>query len=240
MIDHLKTSCMQTVRDRVRRPEQPLRAVTVIHGAVMLWGLLAALFLAGCRPPATPVPEDAIAVNIAFMVDEGFHDGEAYMPLGYLTNRGARVTVIGPRRGIVGAYNSDFTILIEKTVAEVDAADFDALVLPGGQAPARLREHQDAVRLAREFFELNKIVAAICHGPQVLITAGVMDGVTATGVGGIRDELEEAGASYVDQSVVIHDNLITSRLPQDLYNFSAAIEQAVLAPPPLQDPPVQP
>ncbi len=179
-------------------------------------------------------------LNIAVLVDEGFHDGEAYMPIGYLSNRGAELTVIGPERGLVTAYNSDFTILIQQAVHEVSVDDFDALILPGGQAPASLREREEVVEFARDFFETGRVVAAICHGPQVLITAGVMHGKNATGFGGIQEELEDAGVNYHDESVVIDGNLITSRTPPDLYDFALAIEQAVLISPTIEDMPPQP
>lgn len=208
---------------------------------VLMVSAVALVFLiTACQPE---VHHDRVAVdpvNIAVMVDEGFHDGEAYMPIGYLTNRGAHITVIGPEPGLVTAYNSEFTIHIQRAVDDVSVDEFDALILPGGRAPSKLRENEAAVEFAREFFESGKTVAAICHGPQVLITAGVMEGVDATGFEGIKDELEEAGVNYMDESVVIFNNLITSRIPPDLYDFSAAIEQSVLVAPTIEDIPPQP
>lgn len=205
---------------------------------IPLMGLL--IMLIGCQPEVRHEVDVMDPVNIAVLVDEGFHDGEAYMPIGYLTNRGASVTVIGPEIGLVSAYNSDFTILIQRTVDEVGIDDFDALILPGGQAPSRLRENEAVVEFVRDFFESGKVVAAICHGPQVLITAGVMEDMNATGFEGIKEELEEAGVNYMDESVVIHDNLITSRTPPDLFDFSKAIEQSVLVSPTIEDIPAQP
>lgn len=198
------------------------------------------MILAACQPETRQEAEVTAKPEIAVLTGEGFHDGEAYMPMGYLMNRGAEVTVIGPEEELVTAYNSDFTIYIERAIQDVDVADFDALIIPGGQAPDALREHEDVVDFARDFYNSGKVVAAICHGPQVLITAGVMDGVTSTGFEGIKDELEEAGANYVDESVVIHENLITSRTPPDLYEFSAAIEEEVLVAPDIEDLPAQP
>ncbi len=203
--------------------------------------VLGLLFLfAACQPEVHHEADVVDPVHVAVLTGEGFHDGEAFMPIGYLVNRGAIVTVIGPETGLVTAYNSDFTIQIEKTVDEVAVDDFDALILPGGQAPSALREHESVVNFARDFFDSGKTVAAICHGPQVLITAGVMDGLNATGFGGIREEMEEAGVNFQDESVVIHDNLITSRTPPDLYDFSLAIEQAIMLEPTIEDIPPQP
>ena len=188
-----------------------------------------AVLLTACPAEEVPhVAEPLRAPMVAVMVDEGFHDGEAYMPIGYLTNQGMDITVIGPAIGTVEAYNSDFTIAIESAVADVSVDNFDALLLPGGEAPASLSEVPAAVEFAREFFETGRPVAAICHGPLVLIAANVVDGLTCTGVGGIQDELEEAGATYRDEEVVIDGNLITSRTPPDLPAFSKALGEAVL------------
>ena len=196
--------------------------------AISLAGI--ALLLTGCPGKMAEVSDIFDPVhrpNVAVLVAEGFHDGEAYMPMGYLVNRGFNVTVIGPETGIVKAYNSDFEISIEMAVASVSVDDFDALILPGGRAPATLRDIPAVVEFATEFFETGKPVAAICHGPQVLAAAGVLDGMTCSGVGSIQAELEEAGATYRDEALVIDKNLITSRVPGDLAGFSRAIELAV-------------
>jgi protease I len=139
------------------------------------------------------------------------------------------ITVIGPETGRVKAYNSDFEIVVQKAVGEVNVDEFDALILPGGKAPAALRENPAVVEFAKNFFNSGKPVAAICHGPQVLARAGVLQDVTATAVGSIQGELEEAGANYVDEALVVDGNLITSRVPGDLPVFSKAIEDAIKA-----------
>lgn len=166
--------------------------------------------------------------HVAFLVGEGVHDGETLMPLAYLVNRGAEVTVIGVAPGTVTAYNSDFQFRVQQSADAVSVADFDALVIPGGRSPAFLREHDNVVTFVREFFATGKPVAAICHGPQVLVTAGVIDGFRATAIESIADELKGAGADYVDAEVVRDRNLITSRLPPDLPAFSQAIESGLL------------
>lgn len=165
--------------------------------------------------------------HVAFLVGEGVHDGETLMPLAYLVNRGARVTVIGVEPGVVNAYNSDYQFLVQQATETVNVTDFDALVIPGGQSPAFLREHDQVVRFASEFFATGRPVAAICHGPQVLVTAGVLDGFRATAIEDIADELTGAGADFVDDEVVRDRHLITSRLPPDLPAFSEAIESAL-------------
>ena len=169
-------------------------------------------------------------IRVVILTGEGFQDAEAYMPMGFLTNRGVAVTVVGVAPGIATAYNSAFTIHIEHAVTEIEIDDYDALILPGGKAPAKLREHEAVVDFVRAFYESGKPVAAICHGPQLLVRAGVMQGVRATAVGGIEEELTEAGAVFNDEPVVVHDHLITSRTPPDLAAFCKAIAEALERP----------
>lgn len=195
---------------------------------MFVMSMLTGLFLITLSSCQTEMQEERIPkaeprAKIAVMVAEGFHDGEAFMPMGYLMNQGYDIVVIGPERGKVKAYNSDFTIKIEKSVSEVTPHDFDALVLPGGRGPSVLRENEEVIRFVSEFWQTGKVTAAICHGPQVLITAGLLDGRTSTGIGGIKEELEDAGVNFVDESVVVDDNLITSRMPDDLHDFSKTI-----------------
>ncbi len=166
--------------------------------------------------------------HIAFLVGEGFQDAEALVPLGYVVNRGAKVTVVGTGPGLVTAYNSPIQVYVEKAVGDVSADDFDGLVIPGGRSPANLREHEAIVAFARKITEAGKPVAAICHGPQVLVTAGVLEGKDATCFAGMAAELREAGAKYTDASMIRDGNIITSRLPKDLPDFCAAFEKALL------------
>ncbi|TVS12975.1 MAG: type 1 glutamine amidotransferase [Wenzhouxiangella sp.] len=165
--------------------------------------------------------------HVAFLVGEGFHDGETFMPMAYLVNRGATVSVIGVEPAVVTAYNSEMTAVVDKSVGDVDVADFDALVIPGGQSPDWLRQHDEVITFARAFFEADKPIASICHGPQVLITAGVLEGRTVTCFADVADEVTEAGAHYVDEPMVRDGNLITSRIPDDIPQFSAAIAAAL-------------
>lgn len=189
--------------------------------------LMVLLLLSGC---ANQVEETEVFYDqpqVAVLVTEGFQDAEAYMPIGYLTNQGMDITVIGPDTGRVKAYNSDFTIRIKIAVEDLTAEGYDALILPGGKAPAALREDSTVVAFVKDFFETGKPVAAICHGPQVLAAAGVLEGKTCTAVGSIQEELEDAGASYLDKELIIDGNLITSRTPPDLPAFCEAIDEAI-------------
>ncbi len=207
---------------------------TRIAIALLCAAAAAPLLAAGCREPAElPAapqevgPGELAGLRVAVLIAEGFHDGETLEPIAYLSERGAAITVLGPEVGEPKAYNSDTRVTIEMPVSEARAEDFHGLILPGGQGPARLREHPPAVDFARAFVESGKPVAAICHGPQLLVTAGVVAGRRMTGVGGIAAELRAGGAEYLDQEVVRDGNLITSRTPPDLPAFNAAIAQAL-------------
>jgi len=170
---------------------------------------------------------DLKGLKVAVLIGEGFHDGETVYPIGYLVNRGAEVTVIGIETGLLQAYNSPLRMVVNRSVTEVSPEEFDALILPGGRGPGVLRENEAAVSFVKRFFESGRPVAAICHGPQVLITAGVLGERSSTGVGSIRNELEAAGATYLDEELVVDGNLITSRVPKDLPAFSKAIAGAL-------------
>ncbi len=180
----------------------------------------------GCGKKQAAKPLDGM--EIAMVTGEGFQSEEAMMPLAFLTNRGARVTVIGTEIGKVKAYNSDVQLVIEKTAEQADPDEYDALIIPGGHAPANIRKNNHVVKFAREFYNSGKPVAAICHGPQVLITAGVVDDVRMTCYSGVKKELTKAGAKYHDKAVVVDDNLITSRLPKDIPEWLAATEKMLM------------
>jgi PfpI family intracellular protease len=111
------------------------------------------------------------------------------------------------------------------TLDEVDPKKYDILILPGGKAPSVIRKKPKALEITRHFFEQNKPVAAICHGPQILISAGLLEGRVVTGYKSIAKELKNAGAIYKDTEVVVDKNLITSRQPSDLNDFIEAINQ---------------
>jgi len=181
------------------------------------------------RRGARPASEATLrGKRVAFLVGEGFQDAEALMPMAYLANRGAIISVIGIEPDMIEAYNSDLTLRVERSVNDVSFRHFDALVLPGGRGPAVLREDEDVVEFTRQFFESGRLVAAICHGPQVLVTAGVLEGKHATCYAEVSSELEEAGAKYEDKAVIRDGNLITSRLPEDIPAFSKAVEEALI------------
>ncbi len=202
-----------------------MRSGVLMAFVIVLCGMVVsgcqAVGLAGDRAPeALPLQ----GVRVAILTGEGFHSTEAMMPLAMLANRGAGVTVVGPATGRITAYNEDVDLLVHRAAADVSADDFDALVLPGGTAPGDIRQNDDVVALAQAIYEAGKPVAAICHGPLVLVSAGVVEGCTMTGISGVADELREAGATYQDEAVVRDGNLVTSRLPNDIPDWLAAFE----------------
>ncbi len=167
--------------------------------------------------------------RIGILIADKFRDEEVFEPFDYLEELGASVVLVGLTRGTVtGKLGGKIEAV--KTIAEVKARDFDALILPGGQAPERLRLNAHVLDLVREFDRGQGVLAAICHGPQILISAGLLKGRRVTCYVGIRDDVKLAGAVYSDEAVVVDGNLITSRKPEDIPAFNQAIRQALLAP----------
>lgn len=166
--------------------------------------------------------------RVAILAADGVERVELEQPREALDRAGARTDVLSLDEGEIQARENDLdpvgTFAVDGLVAEASVADYDALVLPGGTVnPDKLRVDEDAVAFVRDFVESGKPVAAICHGPWTLIEAGVATGRTLTSFPSIRTDLRNAGANVVDEEVVVDKNLITSRSPEDLPAFSAAI-----------------
>ena len=156
--------------------------------------------------------------HVLIISADGFEDSELLQPYQQLNEEGVSADIASLRAGtLTGKHGMEVTATL--TVEEVVPDDYEMLLLPGGKAPAELRKHQRVLDIARHFFQQNKPVAAICHGPQILISAGVMEGRTATSYPSVGDELKNAGANYRDQEVVVDGNLITSRKPDDIPAF---------------------
>lgn len=161
--------------------------------------------------------------RIAMLFTEEFEDSEAARPLAAFRDAGCRVTLIAPEAGrSYEGKQGDVTLESEMAVAEADPSKFDALFLPGGHSPEKLRLVPGAVDFVRHFTDQRKPVAAICHGPQMLISAGAVKGRTMTCYDSIAIDLQNAGANYVDQAVAQDDNYVTSRKPDDLDAFNEA------------------
>jgi protease I len=185
------------------------------------------IFCFGIFVETVAAKADLSGKHIAILIGEGFQDEEAYIPMGYMVNLGAKVTVVGVKPTTHKAYNSDITVKVHKSVSDVSPEDFDALIIPGGHSPGWLRQHEEVVKFARKFFETGKPTAAICHGPQVLITAGVLEGRKATCFPGVSEEIKGAGVEYHDVPVLRDGNLITSRIPDDIPLFCKMIAEAL-------------
>lgn len=171
--------------------------------------------------------------KIAMVLAQNFEDVEAIEPKKYLEDQGAQVTIIGMEKGEIPG-KKGATLTADATFEEVDPDDFDAMIIPGGGSPEYLRIHDPAVEFTREFVESGKPVASICHGPQLLISAGVLPNRKLTSVNRIRDDIKNAGGNYVDEEVVVDGNLITSRVPKDIPVFNETIGK-VLASVPVGD-----
>jgi protease I len=166
--------------------------------------------------------------RVALLVEEGFEDRELTGPLDALREAGADVVLVGPVKGAeYRGKRGEATIVSDMAAGAARMADFDALVIPGGYAPGRMRMRHAMVDLARDAVQAGKPVAAICHGPQVLISADVLRGRTLTCWPSIAIDVKNAGGLYVDKPVVEDGNLITSRRPDDVPLFSQAIVRAL-------------
>ena len=166
--------------------------------------------------------------RVAILVEDDFEDRELTGPLETLRAAGASVTLVGPTRGAsFRGKRGDATVTADASAGEVRMRDFDALVIPGGHAPDKMRLRHAMVDLARDAMEAGKPVAAICHGPQLLISANALRGRTLTCWPSIAIDVKNAGGLYVDKPVVEDGNLITSRKPDDVPVFSEAIIRAL-------------
>ncbi len=164
--------------------------------------------------------------KVAMVLAQNFEDSEAIDPKNHLEALGAEVVTIGQTKGVVEGKKGG-VLEIARTFDEVTPDEFELLVIPGGGAPENLRIVDDAVAFTRRFVESGKPVGSICHGPQLLISAQVLDGRTITSVNKIRDDVTNAGGHYVDEPLVVDGNLITSRVPGDLPQFNEALAQAI-------------
>lgn len=162
--------------------------------------------------------------KVAILATDGFEQSELEQPRAALKAAGAETFLISPKQGTVRAWNEDgFGDSLEVDVAlkAADADDYDALLLPGGvMNPDQLRMIPEAVAFAAHFFETGKPVAAICHGPQLLIEADVVRGRRLTSYPSLQTDLRNAGAEWVDEAVVTDQGLVTSRRPADLPQFN--------------------
>lgn len=165
--------------------------------------------------------------QVAILVEDDYQELEFWYPYYRLQEAGARVIAVGT--GSAQTYHSKhgYPARADVKADDVRAADLDAVIVPGGFAPDRLRRYPAVLKLVREAAEGGKVVAAICHATWVLVSAGVLKGREATSVSAIKDDVTNAGARWVDREVVRDGNLITSRTPADLPAFCRTIIAAM-------------
>lgn len=160
---------------------------------------------------------------IAVLITDMFEDSEYTEPVKAFLRAGHQIIHIGLKAAqTVKGIKKGTPVVIDEAVKDSRVQDFDALLIPGGYSPDGLRSHDEAVRFAREFVESGKPVFSICHGPQLLISARVLQGRKITGWKSIKEDLINAGAQYLDQEVVEDGNIISSRSPADLPAFIKA------------------
>ena len=162
--------------------------------------------------------------KVAFILGEQFEDSEFRVPYDRLKEEGYQVDVIGVKAGEeLKGYKGKEKVKVEKSIDQVKAEDYDALLIPGGQSPDHLRADRRMVEFVKKFDQAGKPIAAVCHGPQLLIAAHLVKGRTLTAWQTIQDDLRQIGATVKDEPVVRDRNWITSRKPDDLQQFSDAI-----------------
>ena len=167
--------------------------------------------------------------RIAILVEEGFEDSEFMEPLRAMKDAGARVLIVGSgsKKSYKGKRGSA-EVIADTTADKVEASEFDAVIIPGGYAPDKMRLHQPMVDLVRKAYKAGKIIAAVCHGPQLLISSDIVKGRRVTSWPSVAVDLKNAGAAWVDEAVVRDGNIITSRKPADLPKFNKEIIEALI------------
>lgn len=165
--------------------------------------------------------------RVAVLLTDGFEQSEFTEPLDTLKKAGAEVTIISPEGGEVTGWQKDKwgdTFSTDKSVGETSADQYDALMLPGGvMNPDAMRQNKKAVSFIKDFIVQKKPIAAICHAPQILSETGLLKGRRLTSYPSIKTDLENAGAEWVDEEVVVDQGLVTSRSPDDLPAFNATM-----------------
>jgi protease I len=161
--------------------------------------------------------------RIAILIDNLYQEMEVWYPLYRLREASAEVVTVGAKAGEKYASKLGYPVHCDRSYSEVAAAQFDGVVVPGGYAPDHIRRYASANHFVREMDAQGKLVGAICHGPWVLCSAGMLKGRKATCYTAIKDDVVNAGAKYVDAEVVVDRNLVTSRKPEDLPAFCRAV-----------------
>ena len=164
--------------------------------------------------------------HIAILAEDDYQELELHYPRLRLIEAGARVSVLGAGKDVYHSKNG-YTAECDADVAAVDAGDFDAVVIPGGMAPDKMRRHESMVKFVRALNEAGKPVAWICHAGWMAVSADIIRGRRVTSFSSIRDDMVNAGGDWVDEAVVVDGNLISSRVPGDLPEFCKALLEAL-------------
>ena len=169
--------------------------------------------------------------TVAILSENGFEEIELTSPKKALEDAGATVHIVSPQKEKIKAWNHDhwsIELPVDKNISDAQADDYDALVLPGGVLnPDKLRLNKDAVEFAKDFLESGKPVAAICHGPQLLIETGLLEGREITSYPSVQTDLKNAGANWHDKEVIVDNGLVTSRSPEDLKVFNSKMIEEI-------------
>ena len=165
--------------------------------------------------------------RVAFLLTDGYEDSELKSPWEAVTHEGAVATLVSPAEGSVEG-KKGHRQQVDLAVSHANASDFDALVLPGGVVNSdHLRMDEASVRFARDFFAQHSPVGVICHGAWILVEAGVLEGRTITSYPSLKTDLRNAGATWVDEEVVVDEGLVSSRTPADLPAFNAKVVEEI-------------
>jgi protease I len=170
-----------------------------------------------------PNQENFSNARAAVLLEQQYQEMEVWYPVYRLREEGCAVTLVGPEAGQNYPSKLGYPAKSDKAARDVNAADFDVLIIPGGYSPDHMRRCPPMIQLARDMMEKNKIVAAICHGPWLLCSTPALKGRKLTCFFSIKDDVVNAGATYSDDEVVCDGNLITSRKPDDLPAFMRAV-----------------
>jgi protease I len=169
--------------------------------------------------------------KIAILTENGFEEVELTSPKKALEQAGATVHIISPQKDKVKAWDHDhwsIELPVDLNISKAKPDDYDALMIPGGVInPDKMRLNKDCVEFARQFLEEHKPVGAICHGPQLLIETGMLEGRTMTSYYSIRTDLENAGVNWLDKDVVVDHGLVSSRSPKDLEAFNKKLVEEI-------------
>ncbi|WP_160034409.1 type 1 glutamine amidotransferase domain-containing protein [Paenibacillus sp. An7] len=166
--------------------------------------------------------------KIAFLLADQFEDSEMKVPYDEVKKAGHEVVIVGLEAGkTVKGKQEKAEYKVDKAIVDVKASDFDGVVIPGGSSPEGLRGNENILNFVKEINQSKKPIAAICHGPQILASADLLSGRTITSYPPLKDDMVNAGSTFVDKEVVVDGNFITSRTPEDEPAFVREILKAI-------------